>query len=332
MRNRWLGVSLLGCALGAAAQTEVRPMSEAQRLACLSKPADPPRYPQQHQFDREQGSMRLMLKFSKPDAPPTVEVLFNSARKDMQDLAHAYVAAYRLPCLRAEDGVVSAVQDFDFRNHDRDPTPLPIDIDDKLPLCLVMPREEFSHTISHLSRRARAEHIVAELVFRGDGNQPPEVEFRYTRASGSFEVSARDWLSKYRMPCRQAGDPPRHILQTLSMHPEGKRRYGLTQERFGLIEFLRMTREPEKLRVRFDLTTMACPFKLTYTVGNEQYPSLATVEGPANPNQQGFLAWLSSLQLAFPSRDTANDVFGSALQVDVPCGLLYLGEEPPAPN
>ncbi len=80
---------------GAAhAQTEVL----TQSLACLAKPEKPPTYPKRHSLDRGDGGMRVMLSFTKPDASPQVEVLFNSAREDMQDEVHRYLRHYRLPC------------------------------------------------------------------------------------------------------------------------------------------------------------------------------------------------------------------------------------------
>lgn len=327
MRKLLVAALLCGFAFGASAQTEVLVRSEAQRLGCLVRPDGPPRYPQRNKLDREDGAMRLLLKFVKPDAKPVVEVLFNAAREDMQDQVFDYVARYRLPCLKPEDGEVSAVQDFSFQNNDRDPTPMLADshADDRTPLCVVMPRRALDYRMG--MGRPETEHLVAEIAFKGDGRQPPEVRFTYSKASARFEQAVREWVSEYRMPCRTAQDKPRVIEQRFSMYPDNKRRVGFKRERFPLPEFLGMTRDAAKLRANFDLKTMGCPFKVNFVVGGGDYPNKATVTGPADPNKAVFLAWLRGLQLDFKTEDIANDLFGSQLQIDVPCGTLNLAGE-----
>lgn len=326
--RRILIAAVLGAgAAGAWAQTELVARSEAQRLGCLVKPDNPPRYPQRNKLDREHGAMRLLLKFNKPDAKPVVEVLFNAAREDMQDQAFDYVSRYRLPCLKPEDGEVTAVQDFNFQNNDRDPTPMLMDAGagERPPLCVVMPRRQMDYRMG--IGRPETEHLVALISFVGDGLQPPEVRFTYSKASTRFEQAVREWVSEYRMPCRTAQDKPRVIEQRFSMYPDNKRRYGFKRERFALPEFLGMTREPAKLSAHFDLKTMGCPFKVDFVVGGGAYPNKASVHGPADPNRAGFLAWLQGLQLDFKTQDMADDLFGSLLQVDVPCGTLDLKGE-----
>lgn len=325
MRRFFIAGVLGVCALGASAQTEVMTLSEAQRLGCLVRPADPPRYPERNKLDREYGAMRLLLKFTQPDTKPLVEVLFNSAREDMQDQVHRYVARYRLPCLRPEDGQVTAVQDFSFQNHDRDPTPIPSDSTDQPQLCIVMPRHALDYMIGR--GRPQAEHLVAEITFNGDGQQAPSVKFSYSKASSKLELAVRRWVSEYRMPCRTAQDKPRTIEQRFSMFPDNKRRYGFQRERFALMDFLAMTREPTKLTAHFDLKTMACPFNVNFVLGGGDYPHKASVRGPVDPNRVGFLRWLEGLQLDFKSEEMANDVFGSQLQIDVPCGTIDLQGE-----
>jgi len=328
--RRFLIAGVLGaCALGASAQTEVLKLSEAQRLACLVKPSDPPRYPQHDKLDRGQGAMRLLLKFTTPDSRPAIQVLFNSAREDMQDIVERYVSKYRLPCLKPEDGEVSAVQEFDFQNHDRDPAPVTPPEEGHGPLCVVMPRNGLKYNLGF--GRSEVEHLVAEITFRGDGQQPPDVTFSYVKASSRMQEAVREWVAGYRMPCRTAQDKPRTIEQRFSMYPDNRRRYGFKQERFSLREFLGLMKEPWKRPARFDLDTMGCPFKVDFVIGGEGMPHKASVRGPVDPNKVGFLRWLSGLQFAFKSDDMANDMFGTQLQIDVPCGVVdFKGTAPAA--
>ncbi|MFG6457467.1 hypothetical protein [Roseateles sp. BYS96W] len=322
MRSLFVAGVLGAFALGASAQTEIVTPSEAQRLGCLVKPGKAPRYPQHDKLDRAHGAMRLLLKFKQPDEKPTFEVLFNSAREDMQDQVERYVSGYRLPCLKPEDGEVRAVQEFSFQNDERDPAPIPPDVQGRPPLCIVMPRRALDYDMGLTLGRPGAEHLVAVITFAGDGQQPPSVAFSYAKASARFEQAVREWVAGYRMPCRTAQDRPRSVEQTFSMFPKGGRRHGFKHDRFTLMEFIKLMREPWKQPVHFDLNTMGCPFKVDFIVGGEGRPHRASVPGSRDPNKVDFLRWLGGLQFNLQSDDVANDLFGSRLQVDVPCGVV----------
>ncbi|WP_457442473.1 hypothetical protein [Roseateles sp. P5_E4] len=316
-------------ACAAQAQTEVRTPSPAQSLACLVKPVKPPRFPQQDKLDRGFGAMRVLLKFNKPDAAPEVEVLFNSARQDMQDEAHRYLERLRLPCLTPTDGVVSAVQEFSFANTDRDATPLPPDrAAGEPPFCLVMPRHDMDGFRG--LGRLEVEHVVIAATFTGDGRQPPEVKILHSTGSSRFEAAVRKRLADYRMPCRSGSEGPQSFQQQFTMFPTDQSRYGFKREAFGLAEFLGMTREPTKLSAFYDFKTMGCPFKVDYTIYGGAVPNEATVGKPADPNKLPFLTWLAGLHLAFKNEQQARDLFGSQLQIDVPCGTLNLRGDAPS--
>jgi hypothetical protein len=314
----------------AQAQTEVRAKSEAQSLACLVKPAKPPRFPEKHKLDRGHGAMRVMLSFTKPDAAPRVEVLFNSAREDMQDEVLDHLRRYRLPCLTPQDGTVKAVQEFSFNNTDRDATPLPAERrGDEPPFCLVMPRRDMEgwRTVG----RQEVEHVVIAATFAGDGSQPPEVKVIHSTGSASAEAAVRARVAEYRMPCRTGKEEPQSFQQQFTHTPSGHRRHVFKREAFRLVEFLRMTREPRQLKASFDFSSMGCPFKVSYLVYGGAVPNEAKVKGEAgpstDPNKLPFLNWLASLQLGFKDDAQANDLFGSELQIDVPCGTLNLDGE-----
>ncbi|WP_458232617.1 hypothetical protein [Roseateles sp. P5_E8] len=320
------------CAWGAQAQTDIVGSSEAQRLGCLVKPAATPRYPERSKLDAGFGVIRLLLTFSRPDAKPAVQVLFNTARTDMQDQAYRYAEAFRLPCLKPEDGKVSAVQELQFRNHDGDPAPLLAHAEDDTSDCLVRPRTDINYKphSSLLPGKPEVEHLVAQIRFSGDGRQPPEVNFAYNKASSRFEKAARQWLAEFRMPCRGAQDKPRTIEQYFVKGAAGRSRHAFTHSQFTLQEFIDLMREPEKQPARFDLNSMGCPFKVEFTVGSEKWPHQASVAGRTDPNKVLFLRWMASLRFDFESPDVADDVFGSRLQVDVPCGVVSFETDPGA--
>ncbi|MEO3690251.1 hypothetical protein [Roseateles paludis] len=312
------------------AQTETVVPTDAQALRCLIKPEKPPEFPEQHRLDRGSGGMRVLLKFSAPDKGPSVEVLYNSARQDMQDEVYSYLSKLRLPCLQASDGVVVAVQEFRFWNSDRDPEPMPpASSQEGQHSCVVVPRTDMEGPPSWY-RADSTEHIIAAVTFVGDGAQPPQVKFLHSSAGQIFEKAVRDRLLTYRMPCRTGKESPYMLRQQFTYFPARGRSWTLKQERFGLVEFLKMTSNVLARPVDFDLKTMDCPFKVGYTIYGGNVPNEAYVLGRRNdPNVLGFVRWLEGLQLRYSSAEQANDFFGSELQIEVPCLHLKLTPKPP---
>lgn len=322
-----MAVLLGGTGLAALAQTDITPLSPAQSLSCLQRPAEAPRYPKQHRFDRGYGLTRVMLHFDKPDAAPRVEVLANTAREDMQDQVFRHLEAYRLPCLRPEDGSVRAVQEFSFNNSDR--APLPMESKSRQDFCIVMPRRQME---SPRMFGSDAQHVVVTALFAGDGQQAPEVKIIHSSASGVIERMVREYVAEYRMPCRSGSEGVQGMRQQFSFMPSGARRYTLKREAFGLAEFLGMTRDARQLQADFDFATMNCPFRVDYTIHGPQLPNEVRTGSPRDPNRLPFLRWLAERQLAFSNDKQANDLFGQTVQIDVPCGRLNLQPQDQQPS
>ena len=317
-----LSASLAGLACAQGGVVDTTPLSPAHSLSCLERPTDALKFPERDRLDRGHGMMRVQLRFDKPDAPPKVEVLANTAREDMQDLVYRRLAEYRLPCLTPEDGPVSAIQEFNFSNSDREP--LPLDDVKRPPLCIVMPR----HGIEGFSTLGReVEHVVLALIFNGDGQKPPEASVIYSTGSKALEQAAADYASEYRMPCRSAGDKPRLVRQQFVLRPAGAPMYAFKREGFGLGEFLGMTEGIQQLEAEFDFKTMHCPFKVDYEIFGPQLPNEVRTGGKRDPNRLAFLKWLSQRQIVFKNAKQAKDLFGTTLQINVPCGALSLHPE-----
>lgn len=310
-----------GPGIAAHAQTkDVTPPSAAQSLKCLVRQEKLPVYPHQHELNRTEGFMRVQLHFSKADAPPRIEVLVSTAAPEMQERTFRYLEGYRLPCLSASEGTVKAVQEFSFKNTDREP--LPVEADRKQEFCIVMPREPIEVPQSFLGSR-HVEHVVAVASFSGDGQQAPEVTLIHSTASRSVETMVRERLAQYRMPCRSGAEPPQSMHQQFSFSPAGERRYVLKREVFGLAEFLGLTAGVRQLQAEFDFATMGCPFKVDYTIYGSSLPNEVRSD-KKDPNRISFLKWLSERQIAFANDKQANELFGQTVQIQVPCGSLNL--------
>ncbi|XHS79778.1 hypothetical protein ACFJGW_07305 [Burkholderiaceae bacterium UC74_6] len=322
--GRWVALLLWVVAGAASAQlTDITPRSDAQRLACLNRPAEPPMYPERDKYDHTTGFMRVQLSFRQPDEPPVVEVLVNTAREDMQDRVFSYLKRMRLPCLKVEDGTVVAVQEFNFRNGPI--APLPLDPARRMDeVCLVAPRDDMKWP--GVFSVKQSEHIVATIAFDGDGTQPPLVRIVHSSAGEVFEDMVRNQVAKYRMPCRKAGDRPVAFQQIFNLQAGDGRRFVLKQKVFSLMNFLALTEGVRQLKADFDLNTMGCPFKLNYQIMAPALPNNVVLLGPVDPNKLAFVRWIAERRLQLDDR-MANEFFGEILQVEVPCGHLKLDPE-----
>lgn len=321
--GRLLAAFFFSAGLGAAAQaqTDSTPPSAAQSLSCLRQPSSTLDYPARHRFDRSHGLMRLRLHFEKPDAPPRVEVLANTARQDMQDRVYRFVDDYRLPCLKPEDGTVSAVQEFNFNNSSMEALPVPETHQRRRPFCIVMPREDM-RSLSSLTNEVQ--HVVASALFVGKGDEPPEVKLLHSTGDKRLEAAVVERVQTYRMPCRTGQEEPQVMRQQFTLVPAGHRRMMLSREAFTLVDFLSMTQGAQQLSAFFDFNTMNCPFKVNYTMYGSSLPNEVSVGGVRDPNRVPFLQWLRERQLNFSSQRQANELFGQTLQIQVPCGQLDL--------
>ncbi len=313
---------MAAAAAGAQAQTDATPPSPAQSLACLQMPKQAPAYPAHHALDRRHGFMRLRLHFEKPDAAPRVEVLANTAHEDMQDLVYHHVGDYRLPCLQPQDGTVHAVQEFSFGNSVLDQPPVPDENGTGERLCIVTPRHD-PDRLDTLTREMH--HVMLEATFTGDGTQPPAVKVVYSSGNKRLEAAMTERVQDYRMPCRTGQEKPQTVEQLFTLVPNGHRQTVLKRESFALAEFLGFMQGAQQLQARFDFRSMNCPFKLHFTNFGPARPNRVREVGAHDPNRTMFLKWLGERQIAFSSDRQANELFGTTMQVEVPCGKLELG-------
>jgi hypothetical protein len=311
------------------AQTPLPESTPARTLSCLQKPTEALRFPEKHRYDFAYGLVRVQLRFEHPDQPPKVEVLANTAREDMFELAQDYLRGYRLPCLKATEGAVLAVQEFRFNNRFPE-SPVPMGAPQPGgSACIVMPSKPPESPQRTLDRDLV--HVLVYASFDGDGQQRPQVDLVYSTASGAVESMVKDYLAEYRMPCRTADMRPYKFEQLFTFQPSGTRPpYVLTKVRFGLKEYLGMVKDLSNEVAVHDLNTMACPFSVRIGLRAPALPNTIDEVGPRDANRVLFMKWLASLQVAFSNSRQASDLFDTSVQVDVPCGVVNLGPKAPA--
>jgi len=298
----------------------------AERLQCLQRPKKP-EFPTEHPHDRRHGLMRFKLSFEPTVGKPKVEVLHASVVAELQELAFEYVEGFRLPCLQPGDPRVSIVQEVAFSGA-QDAEPLPLIDQAGQQSCVVMPREGIKYMSS---LQTSGESVIAYVRFTGDAQSEPKIHFGYSSGNPHFEEAVREHLTKYRMPCRSAGDPPFFLEQEFRLRVPGDRPFVLTRTDFSLRELIGFTEEPQKLKADFDLDTMACPFKVALAMRQPKLRNLVKEIGPANANRIALLRWLSELRFSWQSEKQAQDLFNSRVTVTVPCGTVKLNP-PPSPQ
>lgn len=321
-------VLLASLAGGAQASTTALPDPRiAERLACLQRPAAKPDFPARHKYDGRRGMLRVKLRFEPNRAKPKIEVLYALADASMQELAFDYLEAYRLPCLQEGDPPIEAVQEMEF-SPNPDPEPMPLVVGDAADPCVVMPREgpDYRPVMSS----SRIQHVIAHARF--DTAEAPEVRFLYSTGDSRAEQAVKEYLVRYRMPCRKAGDPPFEFEQSFHLDPgNATGRHVLTRTELGLREFLGMVKNVDKLTADFDLNTMACPFKLAVNLRQPLLPNAVSEIGRPDPNRLAFLRWLSQLPMNWRDPRQENELFNSRINLTIPCGVVRLNP-PPSPQ
>ena len=312
-------------AVTSQAQTALPDESATAALQCLQRRATPPKFPEhelrQHRADT--GYLRVKLVFTQPGEAPAVEVLANTASELKQDEVLDYLRSYRLPCMKPEFGPVSAVQEFVFDAF-ASPEGKPLrlneaDLDMRTKSCVVMPRTAPEAPSRSLDRGQVLVRVVVR--FAGDGAQPPTVMITASDASRAIEGMVLDYLAAYRMPCRVAGDKPYSFNQTFQFAPHGSARAGFTVRVMPLKQFLSYMKNVSAEPAYFDFNSMACPFKLDWTIWQPQHANEVHQVGKRDANRSELTAWLASLQMDLPDR-RAKQLFGERLLIEVPCGVL----------
>lgn len=337
MRNVFMALAaglIAGCA--SAQMVEVDRV-DPQALACLQKGGPAISYPAQDEKLRQPGHVRLSLKFTAPDRAPEVTVLFRAASEAMLDEVRWFVNGYRLPCLPAGAATVLAVQEFEFTPRVTDPitwtAPRAVaerDGTDASALqrpralsCMRTPKEPPEFAGSPLQREVS--NAFVELSFTAP-DAPPEVKIAYASAGNAQVGVVTDYVRQYRLPCLQAGAKPYVVQQHFQFRPYGVGA-SVFKDAVPLTSFLSNVKGVRALRADFDLTTMACPFQVAWTLGKPALDNRVGEVGKPDLNRAEFLAWLAGLEMDMKERQF-EQLVGQAVIVNVPCGKLKLEPQP----
>jgi hypothetical protein len=324
-----LALTLTGAA--AQAQLSAAPPDLTPLQACLQTGSAKPSYPSRDLQMRAGGHVRLGLRFSAPDKPPKVEVLFRAASEEMLDEVQNHVRRYRLPCLPAGEASALLVQEFEFKPRVTDP----ITWTEPRAVAAEGPRLSGREVLACVRTPDRAPEAVGTAFTRDTSNvvalmkftapdQPPEVRLTYASASasGSQRSEVEAYLRDYRLPCLKPGAAPVEAEQHFQFRPYGVR-VRVFKDAVGLTTFLSNIKGIRQMRTDFDFNTMACPFQVAWRLGRPAVPNSVGEVGARDLNRTEFLAWLGGLEMDLKEVDF-EQLLGRTLLINVGCGTLAL--------
>ena len=297
---------------------------KATSLNCLSAPdRNTLVYPEK--ADRGNGGvLRVRLTFTSRTEAPVAEVFFNSAGEAFQAIVLRHVLAYRFPCLEEGAAPLVATQEFELRLTDEQRIhwnePRAVwGIEKRLGQCLMPPRQLPEYPYRSLRRDEQG--VVLALYTFTDANSPPKVEILYDGSNAEFARVVETYAAMYRIPCMTPADSPVVASQFFRFGIEGESRKAFRN--VSLAEFVRGIDRLDETRVRFDFSTMDCPFEIRFRLFEPVMLNDVGQAGGNDPNRREFVEWLRNIDLKLPAK-IRKDVFGDVMTISVPCGILDL--------
>lgn len=334
MRKLLMAWALGACALGAQAQSTLKDDRSGEALlGCLVRPAKPPPYPADALAARRGGTYRAELTFRDAQRAPDVKVVFGAGSPALHEAAEEHARQFRLPCLPAGQRV-SVLQEISFNPVDAGevraaaPLNLPLPPSAEHAACMRSPSKP-PHLTSPVSTGRFAAafgpgdkngNVVLELSFTAP-DQPPQAKVLYNSIGRDYRDQWLDFIAEYRVPCLKPGE---RFVTEQTMHLSFNDNPRVALKDVNLVQFLRMVKDVEAKPVNFDLGTMGCPFRLSFSVGRPALPNDVTEVGERNPNRRALIAWMEELELAL-KREQFESVLRSSMFIDVPCGTVKLG-------
>ena len=282
-----------------------------------------PVYPERELTLKQGAVVRVRLTFVRPDAAPTADVFFNSGTDAFSDLVAGYVKSYRLPCMAASAAPLIATQEFEFVPGDGR----------KVIFGGLQGESRVNHVVECLignegrpkypqpfGRSMPQGSVIVSLNFT-DASQPPQAKILFDGGSTLLARAVLDYVERYRLPCLGTSDAPLKTLQTFAFRLGDSTQYMLND--LSLKQFVGAIDKLEQQHVRFDFSTMSCPFDVRLRLLQPYAGNLVGEVERADPNRRGFVEWLKGVALRLPS-GMARQVIGQALTISVPCGVLDL--------
>lgn len=279
--------------------------------------------------DGTNAVVRVKLNFTSSDQAPAADVSFNNAGPAFAAAVRDHVTNYRLPCLRLGSSF-SGVQEFQFvvkKSVSRILQSVPRDADGEPrlpPECLAAVANAAPPDFplaSLIYGPATIGTVLVHLKFTAP-DAAPEMRVLYNGGDHRLERAVQDSVLAYRLGCLKPGDEPVLVTQKFSFKFEGEDAAYLKKE-LTLVQLLGLVKDLKTQTVRFDFTTMGCPFQLSVQPYQPWAPNRVRQVGDANAGRREFTEWLRNVTFVIPPR-AMKTAIGEPTTVSVPCALLDL--------
>lgn len=325
---------VLACALGlivgtASAQhlTLLPHAADVDAFKCLTRAAGAlasVKYPERERLTREGGTVRVRMEFMDPNEGPRVEVLSSPSRA-FSEAVRDYVERYRLPCISKVGQRATAVQEFVF--HPRDAQSVtwidPVAVDYKVGGCKAVGIEKtkFDRYPPAALRKEAEGRVLALATFTGPG-VAAQVTILHGGSHRALDDAVKEALGLVHLECSTPEVQwPVQAIQLFAFQIDGNARSTLKD--LDLKTFVAAIDQLGSHKVRFDLSSMNCPFEVEFELYQPFARNGVGQVGPPDPNRQAFLTWLQGVALRLPPK-ALDEVLGSSMRISVPCGLLDL--------
>lgn len=308
---------------------EVLDYGAADRLKCLQMPvqAGLP------SLQDVAGFIRAELTFTRADEAPTVVWLApESVLPEVKKAALAQFAAYRLPCL--EGPPVRAVQEAQYQQGLGwlwPPVRPVATVAAPQSACLQQPAgmtlppgPVFSEGFVR---------VMAETRFDDAHPEAPDATVVLLNSRGDRKIPkwfgqvVRNHVARYRLPCRQPGEPLRAFRAEFNFFVDVSQAPEIKLPPLSLAELLNHVPGRKGMRAFFDFDSMSCPFQLRLTHWQPAWPNevrevVAAASAP-NANRRELMAWLAELDVDSAPHEPV-ELVGKSRVIEVPCGRLML--------
>lgn len=282
--------------------------------------------------------VRVLLEYQDVDGLPSVTVIFNSDAPAFAETALKAASAQRIRCVRPGPGPIRFMQEIRFIGGDApkvDPgRVIGIRTSPAAKDCLrsadggpLPPWDEMwggMQTGSNVNKQAFSERsrgiVIVALTFRSP-DLAPEAKVLFRRGDARLEESALEYVANHRWKCMTAGDRPVETAQTFRYR--GYREADAPPTKGTLQQFLGIVDKLTEQKVRFDFTTMGCPFTFRFTYQQHFLPNKVVEVGGSDLNRKDFVDWLGRITVK-PGLNSDNKLVDRDFEVSVPCLVLDL--------
>ena len=323
--QRLLGSLLAVWLLPASAVSfTVEPTAEQRCLTPAVADRGAPEFPFEAWKREESGRVVVALHFTGATLRPEVKVVLSESSGDSStafvQAVRNHVASWRVPCLPAGQAITLSFEFAFVPSSKQVFSSAPEDASaaervDRLMKCVKHRRDE---TAPEYPRAALRQELQGRLLARvrfDSADQKPSYLMHARPATRTLQPEVESFIEGLRMPCFD-GQAPVEVTYSFIFRIEGLGAYGLKP--LDLMTLMRRVQGIQQQRLRFDTTTMGCPFDVKFQYRQPYLNNWAASDGQHRATREPLLRWLAEAHLDLPSRGL-DSVFADTTVVSVPC-------------